>query len=108
MGLARRTTHQLAKEVNGTTSTMSSVATGDRTATRDEVLAARRTLRQLAVRHGLAHPRVDATGTVVVHSDDPGYGSLRRYAMAASKSLGVWVNVITDDAPAAQVATEAL
>jgi hypothetical protein len=87
---------------------MSYVATGDRTATRDEVFAQRRALRALAAGHRLADPRVDATGTVVVHSDAAGYGPLRRYATEASKLLGVWVNVITDDAPAAGAATEAL
>jgi hypothetical protein len=87
---------------------MSYVATGDRTATRDEVLAQRRALRALAARHNLGDPRVDATGTIVVHSDAAGYGPLRRYAAAASKLVGVWVNVITDDAPAAGAAAEAL
>jgi len=51
-GLAHRTTHQSPKEVNGTMNVISNVATGDRTATRDEVLAARSALRQLAARHG--------------------------------------------------------
>jgi hypothetical protein len=43
---------------------------------------------------------------VFVHTDDPGYGQLRRYATPASKVVGVWVNVISDDSPAAQVDTE--
>jgi hypothetical protein len=51
---------------------------------------------------------VDAIGTVVVHTDDPGYGQLRRYAIAAARMVGVWVNVITDDSGAAQVDTEVL
>ncbi len=84
------------------------LATSDRCATREEVLGARDALRQLAERHGLARPRVDAIGTVVVHTDDPGYGQLRRYAAAAAKMVGVWVNVITDDSRAAQVDTEVL
>ena len=92
----------------GTIRVMSNLTTGDRSATREEVLAARATLRQLAERYGLAQPHVGATGTVVVHSDDPGYGPLRRYALDAAKAVGVWVNVITDDAPAARVDTEAL
>lgn len=87
---------------------MSNLATGDRTATRGEVLAARTVLRQLAMRHGLSEPRVDAAGTVIVHSDEPGYGPLMRYADAAAKAVGAWVTVITDDAAAAQVDTEAL
>lgn len=92
----------------GTMRVMSNLMMGDRSATSAEVLAARGVLRQLAERHGLVEPRVDAAGTVVVHSDDPGYGPLQRYALAAATTTGVWVNVITDDAPAAQVETEAL
>lgn len=87
---------------------MSNLATGDRSATLEEVLAARRVLRELATGHGLTRPRVDASGTVVVHSDAPGYGPLHRYATEAARSVGIWVNVITDDAPAAQVDTEPL
>jgi ABC-type sugar transport system substrate-binding protein len=87
---------------------MSNLATGDRSATHTEVLAARKALRQLARRHGLSHPRVDAVGTVIVHSDDPGYAAVMRYADAAAKAVGAWVNVITDDALAAQVDSEAL
>lgn len=89
-------------------SAMSNLATGDRSATRAEVLAARSALRQLAGRYGLSRPRVDVTGTVIVHSGDPGYAALMRYAEAAAKTIGVWVNVITDDAPAAQVDTDDL
>jgi hypothetical protein len=51
---------------------------------------------------------VDVIGTVVVHTDDPGYGQLRRYAIAVAKVVGIWVNVITDDSRAAQVDTEVL
>jgi len=84
------------------------LAPGDRSATRSEVLAARKALRQLARRHGLSEPRVDAVGTVIVHSDDPGYAPVMRFADAAAKTVGAWVSVITDDAGAAQVDTEAL
>lgn len=87
---------------------MSNLATGDRSATQAEVLSARSTLRQLTGRYGLSRPRVDVTGTVIVHSDDPGYAALMRYAEAAAKIIGVWVNIIIDDAPAAQVDTDEL
>lgn len=89
-------------------SAVSNLATGDRSATKAEVLAARGVLRQLARRHGLSHPRVDVAGTVIVHSSHAGYAALMGYADAAAKTIGVWVNVITDDAPAAQVDTEEL
>lgn len=87
---------------------MGSVATGDRTATRDEVIALRRDLRSMAELHGLIDPRVDAVGTIVVNSPLPGYAAVRRFAVEASALVGVWVNVITDGVPAAQVAAEAL
>ncbi|MGY1833106.1 hypothetical protein ACI8AA_22050 [Geodermatophilus sp. SYSU D01180] len=82
----------------------------DRTATRDEVLAARQRLHRLAVEHGLTQPRVDAAGVVIVTPpvDDPGYGTLKRYVSAAAAVVGCWVNVVADDAPAAARATTPL
>ena len=77
-------------------------ATG-RVATRDEVLAQRDALRRLAGQHRLRSPRLSASGTVVIHSDDPGYRTVRGFATAASGLVGAWVNVITDDASAVQV-----
>lgn len=87
---------------------MPSTTTRDRTATRAEVLGSRDRLRVLAASEGLTEERVDATGTVIVHSDAAGYGPLRRFATAASSLVGVWVNVITDDVPAAEVPAETL
>lgn len=87
---------------------MTNLGTSNRCANRDEVLGARKALRQLAERQGLPLPRVDVSGTVIVHTLEPGYGQLRRYAIAAAKVVGVWVNVITDDSRAAQVDTEVL
>ena len=82
---------------------MSFTTATDRVATRDEVLAQRDALRRLAGQHGLRSPRLSASGTVVIHSDDPGYRTVREFATAASGLVGAWVNVITDDAVAAQV-----
>lgn len=87
---------------------MSSTTISDRTATRDEVLKLRAQLRGLAAAEQLTEARVDAAGTVIVHSEAPGYGPLRRFATAASGRVGVWVNVITDDVPAAEVQSEPL
>lgn len=87
---------------------MSSTTISDRTATRDEVLKLREPLRGLAAAEQLTGARVDTTGTVIVHSEAPGYGPLRRFATAASARVGVWVNVITDDVPAAEVQSEPL
>ena len=41
-------------------------------------------------------------------SSEPGYGSVRRFASEASTHVGVWVNVITAEVLAAQVAAEPL
>lgn len=87
---------------------MSSTAISDRTATRDEVLKLRDHLRGLAETEHLTDARVDAAGTVIVHSETGGYRPLRRFATAASRRVGVWVNVITDDVPAAEVQSEPL
>jgi len=88
--------------------TMSYTTATDRVATRDEVLAQRDALRRLADQHGLGAPRLSASGTVVIHTDDPGYRTVRGFATAASGVVGAWVNVITDDAAAAQVETTPL
>jgi hypothetical protein len=56
---------------------MSILVTGDRSATRAEVLADRKVLRRLAGQYGLGRPSVDVTGTVVVHSEEPGYAAVR-------------------------------
>jgi hypothetical protein len=45
---------------------------------------------------------------VIVHSEAPGYASVRRFAAAASSVVGAWVNVITDDVPAARTSAEPL
>lgn len=87
---------------------MSYTTATDRVATRDEVVSRRDALRRLAQEHGLVNPRVSTTGTLVVHSDDPGYRTVRRFATAASDLVGAWVNVVTDDVPAAHVDTAAL
>lgn len=87
---------------------MSGTVLNDRLATRDEIVKLRGQLRELAASEKLSDVRVDATGTVIVHSEALGYGPLRRFATAASSRIGAWVNVITDDVPAAEVQTELL
>jgi hypothetical protein len=87
---------------------VSSTTVSDRTATRDEVLRLRDQLRGLAADEHLTGVRVDPAGTVIVHSEAVGYGPLRRFATAASRRVGVWVNVVTDDVPAAEVRSEPL
>lgn len=82
----------------------------DRTATRDEVLSSRRRPGELADAEGLRRVRVDASGTVLVASDERGYAAVRRFATAATEALGTgWVRVVTDDSEyARQVETEPL
>jgi len=87
---------------------MSKTVTPDRVATRAEVLRQRRRLADLAAEYGLGEPRVDERGTVIVRSAEPGYRLLARYATDATRLVGAWVNVITDDVPAAEVNAEAL
>jgi hypothetical protein len=73
-------------------------ASVERTATRDEVLAGRRRLRELAAAEGLRSVRVDGSGAVLVASDEDGYAAVRRFAASATEALGTgWVRVVTDD-----------
>lgn len=58
----------------------------ERTATHDEVLAGRQRLRELAAAEGLRRARVDASGTVLVASDQRGYAAVRRFATAATEA----------------------
>jgi hypothetical protein len=87
---------------------MSDTVANDRVATRSEVLAHRVELAALARANGLRDARADRAGVVIVHSDAPGYGAVRRFATAASQLVGAWVNVITDDVPAATSSADLL
>lgn len=42
-------------------------------------------------------------GIVILHAPDAGYASVLRFAQAASARVWSWVQVITDDVPAAHV-----
>lgn len=79
------------------------MTTGDRLATRAEVLAERAQIRRLATERGLTELHIDPVGTVIVHSHTPGYQALRHFATDASALIEAWVNVnvIVDEAPAA-------
>ena len=76
---------------------------GLRTATRDQVLAARAQLLHLADVHALTDPGVDDLGDVVVTLSvgESGYRALRVFAASAADSVGAWVNVVAADAPGA-------
>lgn len=82
--------------------------TADRRATVGEVAAKRVELRLLASKHRFESVRLAADGMIVVHTDDPGYRALARFAGEASRLVGAYVQVITDDAAAAVVPTTPL
>jgi hypothetical protein len=87
---------------------MAELMTADRRATIDEVTAKRSELRSLALRHGFGEARVAADGMIIVQSDAPGYRPVARFAGEASRVVGAYVQVVTDEVPAASVATDAL
>lgn len=84
---------------------MMNVATTDRKASTDEVCAHAAALRQLAELRGLGEPRVRDDGTLVVHTDEPGYRAVLEFAAQAAAEVGTYVHVITGDAPAARPTT---
>ena len=73
----------------------------DPKANREQVLEHKMAIRQFAADLGLTNPRIRDDGTVVVHSDEPGYGSVFRLSDLATDEFGVYVLVITDDVPGA-------
>lgn len=87
---------------------MSELMTADRRATASEVAAKRAELRALASGHGFDAVRIATDGTIVVHSEDPGYRAIARFAGEASRLIGAYVQVITDDVTAALGPTHAL
>jgi hypothetical protein len=84
---------------------MSELMTADRRATADEVASKRGELQALAATHGVGPARLATDGVIIVHSDDAGYRKLARFAGEASRLVGAYVQVITDDLPAASVPT---
>ena len=87
---------------------MARVGVGDRRADADEVIAHRDELRQAAAAASLTGTRLRDDGTIIIHSDEPDYGQLVRFATSAARIVGTCVHVITDDVPAAEVDAPAL
>ncbi len=85
---------------------MSDALAADRKATREEVLARAPAIRQTALEFGLPPLRLRDDGTVVMHSDEPGYRAANRLSAAASRVVGAYVHVITDDVAGAASARE--
>ena len=88
--------------------TMSELMTADRRATIDEVAARRVELRELSSQHRFGSVRVAADGMIIVHTDEPGYRDLARFAGEASRLVGAYVQVITDDVAAGSVPADPL
>jgi hypothetical protein len=83
---------------------MASIAVADRKATEREIREHAHAVRSLVATFGLANPRLRSDGTVVVHSDEPGYRAVLRLSAAASGVVGAYVHVITDDSIEAELA----
>jgi hypothetical protein len=80
---------------------MNRVVAVDRKAEATEVRGHADELRALAVDADFQTLRLREDGTLVVHSDEPGYRSVNRFSTAATEIVGQYVNVITDDVPGA-------
>jgi hypothetical protein len=85
---------------------MSDALAADRKATRPEVVAHAKSLRDHAAQLGVSPLRVRDDGTLVIHSEDPGYKTANRLSATASQIVGAYVHVITDDVPGATTAQE--
>jgi hypothetical protein len=80
----------------------------DRKATYDEVAGHAEELRRLVVQHGYVGARLRSDGALIVHDDSVGYRRANRLAAVASRMVGAYVPVITDDAPAGEADAPAL
>lgn len=80
---------------------MSNATTTDRKASAAEVRAHAKHLRRLAEEVGVTDPRLRDDGTVVVHSERPGYRDAVALSQRLSDLVGCYVHVITDDVPGA-------
>lgn len=85
---------------------MSDALAADHKATRPEVLAHVKSLRDHAARLGVSPLRIRDDGTLVIHSEEPGYKTANRLSATASQIVGAYVHVITDDVPGATTAQE--
>lgn len=84
---------------------MSDLPTVDRLATASEVVARRVELKALAEQQGFTSIALAEDGTLIVHNEEPSYRRIAKLAGTASRLVGTYVQVITDDVPAASVMT---
>jgi hypothetical protein len=87
---------------------VSNLLTADRLATMAEVLAKRVELRSLVERYGFEVAVLTEDGTLILPNAGPSYRRIARLAGEASRLVGAYVQVITDDVPAASVPTRPL
>lgn len=87
---------------------MSDLLTADRLATMAEVLAKRAELRSMAERYGFEDVALTDDGILIVPNAGPSYRRIARFAGEASRLVGAYVQIITDDVPAASVPTRPL
>lgn len=80
---------------------MARTTAADRKASADDVRAHVEELRQLAAEVGVTDVRLRDNGSVVVHSDEPGYRQVIELTKRLSPIVGCYVHVITDDVPGA-------
>ncbi len=80
---------------------MSDIVVEDRMATHSELLRRAPAIRRLAAAHGFNRPRLRSDGSVIVHSEEPGYRTVNRLSTEASQVVGAYVHVLTDDVPGA-------
>lgn len=85
---------------------MAEAVVADRKATLFEVRGHADVIRQEAGALGLGSPRAREDGTVVVHSTEPGYRAANLLSVTASRIVGAYVHVITDDVPGAASAAD--
>ena len=80
---------------------MAKATTADRKASAAEVRAHTDQVRRLATEVGVTEPRLRAEGTVIVHSEQPGYRDVVTLSRRLSEVVGCHVHIITDDVPGA-------
>jgi hypothetical protein len=85
---------------------MADAVVADRKATGPEVRAHAIAVQRLADELALGHLRLRDDGTIVIHSSDPGYRAANLLSAAASREVGAYVHVITDDVPGARSARD--
>jgi hypothetical protein len=80
---------------------MARTTAAERKASAAEVRAHADAVRQLAADVGVTDLRLRSNGSVVVHSDEPGYRQVTELSQRVGVVVGCYVHVITDDVPGA-------